>query len=180
MSKKPSAVPATITLPATPPSTDLGVSSYLTSFGTVLNTWITLAADALNNPVTAAKPVSSNITAPVSMTTKTAKNLTSISLDAGDWDVYGGIAFIPATTTIIADGYAGITTTSLAVALTDFSKTSFASRSAIPAFAEPTTFIPPPLRVLITATTTVYLVAYVTFTVSTCTAIGFLRARQYA
>lgn len=123
--------------------------------------------------VTSSVPVGS---AP-SLTTGGTSNITSISLTAGDWDVTGAISFHPGATTSVTLSSGGINTTSATMPLlsTGASATQ-ATAAQVPAsdygLALPVT------RISVASTTTVYLVASSTFTVSTQAAYGFIRARR--
>lgn len=113
----------------------------------------------------------------VSITTATAKTIASVSLTAGDWDVTGTVAFNPSAGTLIVDMKGGISQTnntlptlSDTAALVDIPLSPSAGVGAtIPVGTS---------RVSLAATTTVYLVAQSTFTVSTNTAYGFISARR--
>ena len=121
--------------------------------------------------------------AAVALTTATPANVTSISLTAGDWDVAGLIDFNPAATT-------SITQLNTSISLTTATLGTQPGGSGLG--ADPTTIFTQaasvpngvigldagPVRVSIAATTTVYLVAQGTFTVSTMTAYGTIRARR--
>lgn len=116
--------------------------------------------------------------AAVSLTTNTAANVITLSLTAGDWDVSGELWCAAAGTTVTTLAIGEITTTS-------------ATLTAIPNAARSTTSEPipnvagnspilalKPCRISIAGTTNVYLVAYITFTVSTMVGHGILRARR--
>lgn len=113
----------------------------------------------------------------VSLVTDTAKTVTSISLTAGDWDVWGNIGFTAgaSTTMSLVLGTIHTTTDALPTAPGAGAMTSFAL-----AF---TTGVGPRIsagqrRISIASTTTVYLIAYATFGVSTLTAYGYIGARR--
>lgn len=119
----------------------------------------------------------------VSLTTNTAKTITSISLSPGEYDVSGVIDFLPAATTSITNLTSSISLTTDSVSGqtggsglgTD--PTIVVNQAAnVPAalVAQPV----PSVRLVLTATTTVYLVAKATFTVSTMTAYGTIRANR--
>ena len=114
---------------------------------------------------------------PVSIVTNTAKTLTSISLTAGDWDVDASIYFLSAGTTNVTRYIASIsgTTNTLDTAPGKLSDNSF------PAFvpgAVGQSGIVAPYRISLAATTTIFLVGFSTFTVSTMTMYGLIRARR--
>lgn len=111
----------------------------------------------------------------VALATGIPANVTSISLTAGDWDVWGNTAFVPNAGTIPT----AIQTSINIVSATQNGGTGTNSFLAItmPAGAIQS-LIPPVLRISVAATTTVFLVAQSTFTVSTFTVAGFLSARR--
>jgi len=110
----------------------------------------------------------------VALTSGVSTNITSFSLTAGDWDVSGSLQTVAAASTTTSSIVVGISTTSATLgtlgSLTVLS-------SAVPAGFN--TITPTPvLRISIASTTTVYLVANVSFAVSTMTANGLIRARR--
>jgi hypothetical protein len=115
----------------------------------------------------------------VALTTSTAKNVTSISLTAGDWDVYGNVGFAPAATTsitVIAQSISQTTNTH------DTNEGSYGARSFAAHVPGANNFLhvltTTGLRIRLAATTTIYLVASATFTVSTLGAYGKIWARR--
>lgn len=113
----------------------------------------------------------------VSLTTATTANMTSISLTAGDWDVQGGALFQTAASTSVTSVIAGIsTTTNTLGADGTYARSTFAA--VVPGAIEWQDQVSPVVRLSLSATTTVYLVAQSTFTVSTQTAGGYIRARR--
>lgn len=115
----------------------------------------------------------------VALTSTTAKTVTSIALTAGDWDVTGCVFISPAAATSLTQTAGSISTTTNTNDTTagHFSQKVFAA--AIPAgfvITEPIG----PFRVTVAAagSATEFLVAQATFTVSTCSAYGILRARR--
>ncbi len=111
--------------------------------------------------------------------TTVSKNLTSISLTAGDWDVSGAVYFVPASTTVISSWSASISTTSATADTTkgrwslSFLPTGYTGSGNTAETAQVT-----PCRFSLTSTTTVYLVATTTYTTSTCNIYGIIRARR--
>lgn len=119
----------------------------------------------------------------VSLTSTTAANVTSISLTAGDWDVDGVVDFNLAAST-------NVTVYNAAISLTSATLPTQPGGSGLG--TDPITVInqaaqvpgglvvvaTPTVRVSLAATTTVYLVASSTFTVSTNAAYGTIRARR--
>lgn len=118
----------------------------------------------------------------VSVTTATGVNITSISLTAGDWDVSGVVDYV----------LAGVTATlfNSAISLTTNTLSSQVGGSGLG--TDPIVTVPllttvlsatytqniASVRVSLSATTTVYLVAQSTFSVGTLTAYGTIRARR--
>lgn len=106
-------------------------------------------------------------------TSGAAAGVTSISLTAGDWDVFGNVTMIPAGTTTSSYAYGWIGT---AVVLPDYSLTAnVAVAEAAGAYFG---FVAPTQRLNLTATTTVYLCVQVGFSVSTMKACGLIWARR--
>jgi hypothetical protein len=118
--------------------------------------------------------------AAVSLTTGTTANVTSISLTAGDWDIRGVVALNKGSTTSVTTEAAAITTVSAtypALGLTN----SALIRNQATTYNGTTAGAVIPVgvtRLNITSTTTVYLVANCTFTVSTMSAYGAIEARR--
>jgi hypothetical protein len=117
-------------------------------------------------------------TASTSVTTSVTANAASISLTAGDWEVEGLVQTIPAGTTVVSGRTVGISTTSatVATAATGVSNVSSTWYSDPAGFAE--TILAPRTRIKLASTTTVYLVANIGFSVSTCAVAGFIRATR--
>lgn len=117
----------------------------------------------------------------INLTTAVAVNVTSLNLTAGDWDVFGIVAYFGGATTIVTEAAASVSTTSATLATDGTLGRAF----LIPASASYTPFSTNdimqqcgPVRVSVSATTTVYLVGRLKFTTSTATAYGELRARR--
>jgi hypothetical protein len=110
----------------------------------------------------------------VALTTNTQTNVTSISLTAGDWDVYGNVLYKVAATTRVDQIQGSLSNTSAILDATE--KFSNYLAAGVPATSIGSTC--PPRRISIASTTTVYLVAYSTFTVSTNAAYGNIWARR--
>lgn len=112
--------------------------------------------------------------AAVSLVTATPKNITSIALTAGDWDVEGIISFNGTTSTItalVAD--TGITTNTLTLdPLTNIQSpltTTTTTAHSLPLTRK---------RVALSVTTTIYLVAQATFSAGTVAGYGSISARR--
>jgi hypothetical protein len=123
-------------------------------------------------------PSSVAVGSAVGLTTGTPANVTSILLTAGDWDVWGQVAFNPNASTTIAMVAGWINTASatqplpsnIAAAL-NFLSASFGTGQGqvLPTGAT---------RLSLSATTTVYLGAQSTFGISTMGAYGYIMARR--
>ena len=116
----------------------------------------------------------------VSLTTGVAADATSITLTAGDWDVWGQICFIPGATTSITQYQGGINTTS---ATLPTAETVAAARLAfdIAAVVSGVSVQSFPLvaaRLSLASSTTVYLIGRATFTISTMGAFGKIIGRR--
>jgi hypothetical protein len=112
----------------------------------------------------------------IGLTTGTAANVTSISLTAGDWDVWGSIFFTPAATTSVTVEIGAISTTS---ATLPTAPGAGAYDRRVHTAVVPNQIFGMPVgrtRISLSATTTVYLVAQATFTVDTLAAYGYLGA----
>lgn len=114
----------------------------------------------------------------IALTTATTANITSIVLTPGDWNVFGVVGLLPAASTSITTRSGGSSATSATLgALGSF----FASPSAatVPG-AVGQVHVIPTVRVQVAAgsSTTIYLVAQSTFTVSTMSAYGLISARR--
>ena len=113
----------------------------------------------------------------VALTTTVVANVTSISLTAGDWDVTGVVAFNFGATTSFTDVAGGVSSTSASLgALGSFF--DYATAATVPVAGPSPTWTVPVTRLSLSGTTTVFLVARGTFTVSTLSAFGFIRARR--
>lgn len=112
----------------------------------------------------------------VSLSTGTAANITSISLTAGDWDVYGLIDYHPGGSTTASYLQGGISQTSGTLGSQEtIASDPFAIAAGLG--VDPGIVVPPQ-RVNLASTTTVYLVAKAGFALSTLTGGGILWARR--
>lgn len=109
----------------------------------------------------------------VGIATATATNLTSLSLTAGDWDVYGNINFVfSANNGTEADAW--ISTTSASVPDQSLRSLIVPSSGILGTAGVHAPF----KRISIASTTTVYLTGYATFGSGTCSMNGGLFARR--
>jgi hypothetical protein len=122
----------------------------------------------------------------VALSTGTAKDVTSISLTAGDWDVQGDIDFVTTATTSVSDVSAVITGTSNTLPTAPNNTAPFGGGGmniqrftafvpgTINSFAVPTGGVP----VTVASATTIFLDALSAFTASTASAYGCIVARR--
>ncbi|MFM0263325.1 hypothetical protein [Paraburkholderia sediminicola] len=118
-----------------------------------------------------------NSSTPVSLSTSTPANVTSISLTAGDWDIWGSVAFLAAggTTT----GTIQCSPNSVSATLATAPNGGAYALTNLPATAGLNGILPCGMaRFSLASTTTVFLVASSIFSGSTETAYGFLGARR--
>lgn len=117
--------------------------------------------------------------AAVALTSSTTANVTSISLTAGDWDVWGQICSATSSGTVPQSFFGQITTTSATLTFPPTASTPTAGMNNLGGSAtQGFYFAIPPIRLSLSATTTVYLVANSIFTVSTMAAYGYIMARR--
>lgn len=113
-----------------------------------------------------------------SLSTSTAKTIISISLTAGDWDVWGIVNYTAAGTTAIVTLQASVSQVADTRDVTIDHLVSTAYANAYVIGAASTSVSMPPVRVSLSATTTVYLIAFATFNTSTLTGYGVINARR--
>ena len=121
--------------------------------------------------------ISSQITAasPVSYTTSgTVQNLTSISLTAGDWDVWGNIYYTPAGSTVLQRCLTAINTTTHTLP-----DNSLVTDISLPVgTGVPFGTTAPMQRINVSGAATAYMIADALFTTSTLTMCGIICARR--
>ena len=113
----------------------------------------------------------------VSMSNGTTVNVTSISLTAGDWDVSGSVAFSQPGTTNVTNLVAAVNSSSATLPNTDERSVAYIAAAGIVLQQEPSLKIIP-TRYALSGTTTIYLVAYANFSISTLKAYGRISARR--
>ena len=114
-----------------------------------------------------------------SLTTATAKTIISISLTAGDWDVAATGYILPAAGTAVASFASSISQTTNTLDTTNGSiVVSPLGNMVVATFSSEASASVPPVRISLSGTTTIYLVMSATFSVSTCTGYGNIRARR--
>lgn len=111
---------------------------------------------------------------PVSLTTSTAANITSISLGAGDWDISGNVNFSASTATVT--GTAGGISSTSATLPTD--GTEVYSGVQVTLLSETDSVTVPSRRFSLSTTTTIYLVGKSTFSAGSVGGFGSLSARR--
>jgi hypothetical protein len=123
--------------------------------------------------------VSSNVLtgSAVSLVSATAKDITTISLTAGDWEVSGVVAFKPAGTTTITQQIAAINTATNTLPTLD-PATPLEQQSGSAVAGVGSIMGTGTARVSLSATTTYRLIAQSTFATSTMAAYGYIYARR--
>lgn len=114
----------------------------------------------------------------VSLTSAGAANITSISLTAGDWNVWGNVATNPASGTTTGLVQAWISTTSATIPTIPNAGAYVEIPYPGSPPDQPTATPAGQARVTLSGTTTVFLSTAVNFGVSTMTAYGFIGARR--
>ncbi len=110
----------------------------------------------------------------VALVTATTKNIDSLSLTAGDWDLTGLVKF-NMTGATVSDFKAGFTTTSATLGNdTTYIQKPFSFTGLTSTYGD----VLPTIRISIAATTKIYFVAQATFTVGTVSSFGTMRARR--
>ena len=114
----------------------------------------------------------------VSLTTATEANITSITLTAGDWDIWGNLFFTPGATTNLVDALGGISATTVTLPLSDsLMKVNYGAAGVVIGSGGLGHAVPG-FRVSLAAGATYYLVGYATFSVSTVVSNGAIYARR--
>lgn len=123
--------------------------------------------------------ISSNILvgSQVAVTSATTANVTSVSLTAGDWDCRGEVTFNPAGATVQSSEIGAIGTTT-ATLPTIPGGGAYSALNVSVAAGVGSSFSVGAVRESLASTTTVYLLAQSTFTISTNAAYGFLGCRR--
>ena len=124
--------------------------------------------------------VSSNVAlgSAVSLTTAVVANITSISLTAGDWDVWANVCFNQAGTTVVTTEYGWTSTANATLPTAPNSGAEFVLSQSTAAGVGPGCVPAGIQRISIASTSTVYLSTDAAFSVSTLSAYGFIGARR--
>lgn len=116
----------------------------------------------------------SNTGTAVSLTSASPTTVATITLTAGDWDVWGAAQYVPAGTTVIANQVIGINTAnSLPASITQEGNTT-----GTKAAGQGDIINISPFRVTLTGSQSYNLVVQGSFSISTCTATGTIQARR--
>lgn len=111
-----------------------------------------------------------------SLVSATAKTVTSISLTAGNWLIFGALGITPGGTTVFSDANISYSLTTNTFPGVDTIAVPTSGEVWISPTLPSTGFAAawpvPCARIILASTTTVYLVVSMTFSVSTCTAFG--------
>jgi hypothetical protein len=152
-------------------ATSLSFSSTSGIIGTTTND--AAAAGSVGQYIDATQGDSTSITSAVET------NITSISLTAGDWDVWGQVNFYPAASTTVTYIAASISQTSATVDGTvgNLVLLSYGGQ-VVQTYANHTDCLVGPIRISLSGTTTIYLVGSTIFATSTMQTQGTIRARR--
>lgn len=113
----------------------------------------------------------------ITLTSPTASDVTNISLTAGDWDVRGNIIFSSGVGTTTTQIYSAINTTSATVPTLGAENNSLFLNNTFSVSGSQMLPVGP-MRISLSGTTTVYLIARATFTGGGMNAYGFIGARR--
>jgi len=114
----------------------------------------------------------------VNLTSGVQANVTSILLTAGDWDVVGACLIDGPVATVVNYVIGGLSSTSATMPVSQYRNAMFYQGGATPFSTTNVYANPPPFRFSLSATTTIYLVVWAGFSVSTLTAGGYMAARR--
>jgi len=173
---------------ASPPSTGYGSTTAAPVSATTISASSTITPSQTNGIVGTTTNNNANsgsygeyltgTTTGSSATSGTSLNAASVSLTAGDWDVTGIIQTVPGTGTTQTSIATGISTQSATIQNITGSFQNTQNMSLNFSASAQINLTAPVTRISIASTTTIYLVAYVVFGVSTLSVDGFIRARR--
>lgn len=112
------------------------------------------------------------------LSTNAAANVAAITLTAGDWDVTGIISFVPANTTSVTVVLGSFSQSSGGLDVTPGRITDPPMGTVVYSGATAIHSPMPTCRLSLAAPTTLYLVAFATFTVAANVGYGMIRARR--
>lgn len=166
-----------IPIGATTPST--GAFTTITATGAITPSQTAgIVGTTTNNNANAGSvgEYASNSASGTALTSGVVANAVTLSLTAGDWDVSGICTYVPAATTTVTYILAAINTVSAtAPAANTGARTELLANLTT---GGTQAYMSPTVRVSLAATTTVYLIAFAQFGVSTMTVNGFISARR--
>lgn len=119
--------------------------------------------------------------APVTLVNNTGNNVVTLSLTAGDWDVWGTVYLTPGAGTTIGSAQVGASSTSATVPATagDFNSTYWGASGVIASsFPSSVTQEAPKVRISLSATTNVFLAVNANFSGGALTTFGAIKARR--
>lgn len=118
--------------------------------------------------------------AALGLTNGIVANICSVSLTAGDWDVFGVVTFTGNAATVCTRYLAGISQTSATAPTHGLTSRTdhFLPGGTTPFSSTDLDATGGPLRISLAGTTTVYLIALAAFTVNTCSGYGQIIARR--
>ena len=115
----------------------------------------------------------------VSLTTNVAADIATLSLTAGDWDVSGIVYFSGNAATNVTRLIASVSLSSgTLTTLGQLGRTDFTPGNSLPFAVTSEALNCGPKRISLAATTTIYLVGLLSFTVSTAVGFGHISARR--
>ena len=114
----------------------------------------------------------------VGLTSGAPADITSISLTAGDWNVWGSVWFLAGGSTTSTQAIGWISLTSATTPTAPNNGAEYNNTNTNAAGSSPASGPVGMLRISVATTTTVYLSARSTFAVSTMGAYGFIGARR--
>lgn len=160
--------------------TDTNIQLRLAGQG---NSGAALAGVSTNNAAVAGyvgEYISSTVVqgSPVPLTTVTAANVTSISLTAGDWQVWGNVSFAMGVTANLVIAVSSIGSTSATIGAAEIRGGYTAPTPSGSVIVNDVYTSCATQRFLLSGTTTIYLIGYAQFSVSTCAAYGGIYARR--
>lgn len=154
----------------------LKVSSVTVSAGQYPGTTTNDSATAGNNGEYVSSTIASG--SAVALTTATPANITSISLTAGDWDVWVNARFTGGATTTVSRIITSFGTTTAALDATPGRIGTQFYNGAVVFNVATVDLSAGPARISLSGTTTLFLVCQAEFGVSTCSAYGIIQARR--
>jgi hypothetical protein len=135
-------------------------------------------AGSIGEVVSSSVAVGSAVSITTATTATSGKTVTSISLTAGDWDIFGtiGINLAAGTKFTVIAGGINTVTNELNALYEEQLLINYGAGGLVPLNTQ--TYQIPTTRVSIASTTTYYLIAYAQFTVNTATGYGRITARR--